>query len=90
MCDKWQNELYNNLIPYVETYGKEMIVEFCNYWNEPNKSKSDCRWHMEKTWSINGRLSLWSRRTKITQKTNMILTDNNESKYDNDKNIWET
>ena len=90
LCDKWQNELYNNLIPYVETYGKEMIVEFCNYWNEPNKSKSDCRWHMEKTWSINGRLSLWSRRTKITQKTNMILTDNNESKYDNDKNIWET
>ena len=88
-CSKWQNKLYNDLIPFIEKYGKNMIADFCDYWNEPNKSKSDCRWHMEKTWSINGRLSLWSRREKKNRnKSSMILNDNSESKYDKDDEIW--
>ena len=37
----------DTLKPFVETYGKEMIRKFFNYWTEPNKSNTkltDCFW----------------------------------------------
>ncbi len=38
--DKRTKEFYNSLIPYVSTYGKDMVREFFDYWSEPNKSGS--------------------------------------------------
>lgn len=55
---------YNSLIPYVSTYGKEMVREFYDYWSEPNKSYSKLRFEQEKTWDLCRRLARWSNNNK--------------------------
>lgn len=56
-------EFYNSLVPYVRTYGKEMVRQFYDYWSETNKSGSRMRWEQEKTWVLEKRLEYWSRRS---------------------------
>lgn len=61
--EKRAKDFYNSLIPYVVTYGKEMVREFYNYWSEPNKSQSRLRFEQERTWDLNRRLARWSNHT---------------------------
>ena len=56
-------DFYNSLVPYVATYGKQMVREFFDYWSEPNKSKSAMRFESEKTWDLVRRLDYWQRRS---------------------------
>ena len=49
-----------SLIPFMDTYGKEMIRSFYNYWTEPNKSKTKMRFELERTWDVSRRLLTWS------------------------------
>lgn len=49
-----------SLIPFVEKYGKETIRQFCDYWTEPNKSKTKFKQETEKTWDLEGRLRRWA------------------------------
>lgn len=50
------------LTPFVEKYGKDMIWAFFDYWSEPDKAKTKMRYEMQKTWNIAGRLRTWERR----------------------------
>jgi hypothetical protein len=50
-------------------YDREMVVEFFEYWNEPNKSRSKMRWENEKTWDLAKRLLRWSNNDSSTKKT---------------------
>ena len=50
------------LTPFVEKYGKDMIFDFFDYWSEPDKAKNKMRCEMQKTWSTAGRLRTWERR----------------------------
>lgn len=61
--EKRAKDFYNSLIPYVVTYGKEMVREFYNYWSEPNKSQSRLRFEQEKTWDLSRRLARWANHT---------------------------
>ena len=54
-------EFYEELVPYVDIYGKDMIREFYDYWTEPNKSNTQSRKDMEKTWNTSRRLTTWSK-----------------------------
>ena len=54
----------DTLKPFVETYGKEMIRKFFNYWTEPNKSNTKFKMELEKTWSLERRLETWASREK--------------------------
>ncbi len=63
-----KDKFYNSLIPYVETYGKEMIREFYDYWIEPNRSETKMRCELETTWSLEGRLRTWSKRNQSFKK----------------------
>lgn len=65
---------YNMLIPFVKTYGREMIREFFDYWSEPNKSHSKMRFEQERTWDLSRRLQTWEKRSR-----------NGFSKYNTDK-----
>ena len=47
------------LTPFVEKYGKDMIFAFFDYWSEPDKAKNKMRCEMQKTWSTAGRLRTW-------------------------------
>lgn len=62
--DRRMKEFYNSLIPYVQTYGKEMVREFYDYWSEVNKSGSKMKWEQEPTWVLDKRLARWSRHDK--------------------------
>lgn len=55
---------YNVLIPFVKTYGREMIREFFDYWSEPNKSHSKMRFEQERTWDLTRRLQTWEKRSR--------------------------
>lgn len=56
---KIQEEFYNSLKPFVNDFGKTVVREFYEYWNEPNKSKSKIRWQLERTWDTKKRLTRW-------------------------------
>ena len=57
-------EFYNSLVPYVQMYGKAMVRNFFDYWSEPNKSGTQMRYELERTWSLNLRLGTWNRKEK--------------------------
>lgn len=58
---KREQAFYDSLVPFVEVYGKEMIREFYDYWTEPNKSGTQMRFELERTWCLNRRLGTWAR-----------------------------
>ena len=60
-----QEKFYNLLIPFLQTYSKEMIRAFYNYWSEPNKSCTKMRKELEKTWQLDRRLQTWSSNEKV-------------------------
>lgn len=62
--EKRKEKFYQELVPYVATYGKDMIRKFYDYWSETNKSKTRMRCETEKTWDLNLRLQNWARRSK--------------------------
>lgn len=62
--EKRKKKFGQDLVPYVATYGKDMIRKFYDYWSETNKSKTKMRCEIEKTWDLNLRLQNWARRNK--------------------------
>lgn len=62
--EKRKEKFYQELVPYVATYGKDMIRKFYDYWSETNKTKIRMRFETEKTWDLNLRLQTWARRNK--------------------------
>lgn len=59
-----EREFYNVLVPFVNTYGREMIREFFDYWSEPNKLHSKMRFEQERTWDLTRRLQTWEKRSR--------------------------
>ena len=59
---KRKDKFYNSLVPFVETYKKEMIRAFFDYWTEPNKSETKMRFELERTWDVKRRLFTWASR----------------------------
>lgn len=57
------------LKPFLEIYGKEMLIQFYNYWTEPNKSNTKFRQEMEKTWDLTRRLNTWASNDKSFKNT---------------------
>ncbi len=57
-----QQAFYAELTPYVETYGRDMVRAFFDYWSEPTQQRTKMRWQLEKTWDTKRRLGTWARR----------------------------
>lgn len=55
---------HDSLVPYVATYGREMIRDFYAYWAELNRSGTKMRYELQPTWELGLRLSAWARREK--------------------------
>ena len=53
---------------YLNTYPKELLEEFRDYWTEPNKSGTKMRYEQEKTWDLGRRLARWAANNKGYQK----------------------
>lgn len=54
----------NSLIPFKNKYQIDLLKNFFEYWTEPNPSKTKMRFELERTWSIERRLTTWSSRQK--------------------------
>jgi hypothetical protein len=54
-----KDAFFQDLVRFVETFGKVMVRQFFNYWSEPNKSKTSMKWELERTWDLAGRLRTW-------------------------------
>lgn len=57
---KKQKVFYDQLIPYVDKYSKEMVRAFYEYWHQPNKPMTKLRWELEKAWDLESRLRYWA------------------------------
>lgn len=81
--EKRKEKFYQELVPYVATYGKGMIRKFYDYWSETNKTKTRMRCETEKTWDLNLRLQNWARRNKDfgTKQSGTALHDSENKDY---------
>lgn len=81
--EKRKKKFGQDLVPYVATYGKDMIRKFYDYWSETNKSKTRMRCEIEKTWDLNLRLQNWARRNKDfgTKQSGTALHDSENKDY---------
>lgn len=52
------------LKPFVEKYGREFIKDFYLYWSEPTLDNKKLKFELEKTWSLERRLSTWASNAK--------------------------
>ena len=48
---------------YSDSYDKDDLAEFIDYWTEPNKSNTRIKYQMESTWDENRRLKRWMNNT---------------------------
>ena len=53
---------------YATEYSDSIKFAFCNYWLEPNQSKTKLRYQMEKTWDTARRLATWASRENVPQR----------------------
>lgn len=68
-CDKREKEFYDQLVPWVSTFGPEMIRKFFDYWRERNKSRTKMRFELQQTWDLAGRLRTWENKQKRYEDT---------------------
>ena len=75
---------------YATDYSDSIKFAFCNYWLEPNQSKTKLRYQMEKTWDTARRLATWASRERTPQRNgdDIVLRDNSTAKYQNDDDRW--
>jgi hypothetical protein len=59
-------DIWNN---FKDQYSKDLLKEFCNYWIEPNKSRTKLKWEYEKTWDAKLRLIKWESNSHKFNKT---------------------
>lgn len=57
-----KRRFYEELIPYVEVYGKEMVRDFYEKWTEETPGRLKFKKELEKTWNTSLRLKTWAKR----------------------------
>jgi hypothetical protein len=70
----------DTLKPFLQTYGKDLLNDFYNYWTEPNHSNTKMKFELNKTWSIEGRLRTWAKNDKNFNKDKQTITIQNYPK----------
>jgi len=62
--EKAKTQFSEMLKDFEADYKSEMLLDFFEYWTEPNKSKTKCRYELEKTWDTARRLATWAKNQK--------------------------
>jgi hypothetical protein len=70
----------DSLIPFLETYGEDMLNDFFLYWIEHNTKGTKLKFEMQETWSLERRLSTWK---KNEEKFNPIKLKPNHNQLPN-------
>ena len=69
---KKDEEFELSLQKYINQYDSKLLQEFFNYWTEPNKSGTQMRFEMEKTWDTKRRLKRWANNDFGNKKSNGV------------------
>src|SRR5690606_39884337 len=77
-----KQEFYNSLIPFLETYSKEMLKEFFDYWTEHGETDKKFRKEKEKSYDLNLRLKTWLKRSKEFKEKNVAQKKEKRSAAD--------
>jgi hypothetical protein len=59
-----QKEFAERIKPFIEDYGRDLCLEFYNYWSEANEKTGKLRWEKQDTFEIKKRLITWRSRHK--------------------------
>lgn len=80
--EQQEQELINELYKFKDDYTKGMLNDFYLYWTEPNKSKTKCKYTMQKTWDTSRRLKTWERNNfnKTNFKNNNLSNNANNNR----------
>lgn len=78
-----KNEFKNNLEPFLEIYGKDLLNDFFLYWTEMNQGGKKMRFEMQTVFDIKRRLITWHKNStknnfSPTQKTTQLIADTSE------------
>jgi len=76
-----------SLEEFKETYPREMLNDFYNYWRETKPNGTKMKFEFEKTWDLNLRLQRWHRNVKENNPNNEGLKidwDSEKNKFLND------
>lgn len=65
-----KQEFYNSLIPFLNTYNKEMLKDFFEYWSEHGERDRKFRKEKEKSFNTELRLKTWFKRSKQFKEKN--------------------
>jgi hypothetical protein len=71
-----KQEFADTLKPFLDTYGKDMLNEFYQYWVEHSANAKKLRFEKEKVWGLERRLSTWHRNKVEREKPSQIDYDN--------------
>lgn len=66
--DEREKDFAESLKPYLDKYGRDMLNDFFSYWTEHNDGGRKMRFEMQKTFSIERRLSTWKRNDDKSRK----------------------
>ena len=79
-----RQKFYDSLVPFVDTYGKDMIRKFYDYWTEAGENARKMRWEKEDTWCLSRRLQRWQQNNedygwnRTSKQTGSAASANNE------------
>ena len=76
-----QDDFYNQLTPFVNTYSKQMLRQFFDYWTEHGVNDKKMRFEKEKSFGISRRLATWKSNDKSTQQITQTESDDRLLKY---------
>lgn len=82
--DERKLKFASTLKPFIDLYGKNLLNEFYKYWTEPNKSNTKFKQELEKTWSLERRLSTWAKNdTNFNKQKNGTTKITNTDEFKN-------
>lgn len=74
-----KDSFYDELIPYVNEYGKDLIREFYDYWiehKEPVTAITKLRFEKQSTWQLSRRVRTWRRNNDNWNTGKKVRNDN--------------
>lgn len=79
------------VLEYRGEYPDTMLRNFFDYWAEMNKSCSQMRWEMERTWELKRRLRTWADRDKgFSKPADLITYEKLVQRFNNgETDIWQ-
>ena len=57
-----KKEFYQSILPYTDSYERDMLNDFYQYWTEMDRRRRRMRFEMQKTWETGKRLAVWARK----------------------------